>query len=133
MIMELCPNILLFEDDKSTQQLIIGYISKTTGAKIRTESTLLNADIYLKSHLIENFDVIICDWMFPIMNAESKLREFRDCGKPVIFYTCLGETNFLEKVYKHLGEIPKSFYYHQKGTFSSIAPMVSILEKALLT
>jgi len=109
-------NILLFEDDKTQQQIVSQYTRSKLGAKTLIESSLFNADLYLKTHHIEKFDIIVCDYCFPLLDATEKLEELRDCGKPVLFYTCLDQDEFIERVTNKIGSIPENFEYIRKAT-----------------
>lgn len=124
-------NILLFEDNKTTQQIVTKYTEAKLGAKTLVESTLFNADLYLKTHYIDKFDIVVCDYCFPLLDATEKLEELRDCGKPVLFYTALSEDDFLEKVVNKLGALPVNFQHIRKATklnlfISKIKLMVGI-------
>lgn len=109
-------NILYFEDNKVQQEIVSKYTQATLGAKTCLENTLYNTDIFLKTHYIEKFDIVICDYCFPGIDATEKLEDLRDCGKPVLFYTCLDEKEFEDKVIGKLGEMPYNFQYVRKAT-----------------
>jgi len=116
MIIEKTVSILHFEDDKLNQILVKKILEKRFGAYVRTEGSLNNVDWYIEHpHLLERYNAIICDYMFPNIDATIKLKEFARCDKPIIFYTCLDEDDWKFRVIRKLGHIPKNFSHLRKA------------------
>ena len=108
-------SVLHFEDDRLTQSLLRKRLKKKYNARIRTESTLLNIEALCNTHLVQNFDFIICDFMFPTVSAQEKLDVLADCKKYIIFYTCLDKIDFQERCHKGLGFVPSNFIHCRKA------------------
>jgi len=116
MIIEKTVSILHFEDDKVNQMMVKKLLQKRFEAYVRTESTLNNVDLYIENpHLLERYNAIICDYMFPKVDATVKLEAFSKCDKPVIFYTCLDKDDWEFRVIRKLGHIPKNFSHLRKA------------------
>lgn len=110
-------NILYFEDNKSAQIPITKGIPKIIGeSHITVLSSLARARIYLDSVLIQNYDIVITDYMFPGISAKDLLSEFEHCGKTVIFHTCITEQDFCEDCIEVLGYVPLNFKFVRKAT-----------------
>jgi DNA-binding response OmpR family regulator len=109
-------NILFFEDNKITQNIVRKYTNTTLNAKTEVKASLINADFYLKTHYIKKFDLIICDYCFPLLDATEKLEELRDCGKPVLFYSALDYEDFEERVLGKLKSMPDNFQFVRKAS-----------------
>ncbi len=131
MIKSRSVSILHFEDDKTTQLLIKKRLKLEYNAKIRTESTLLNLGVYCNTKLIESFDLIICDFMFPTVSAEERLEILSGCDKYIIFYTCLDRVEFQERVYNKLGYIPTNFIHCRKAHRSGMDQLINQIDSIL--
>jgi len=117
MIIEKTVSILHFEDDRINQVMVREILKKRFQAYVRTEDTLNNVDLYIEyPHLLERYNAIICDYMFPKVDASVKFEAFANCGKPVIFYTCLDKDDWEFRVIRKLGHIPKSFSHLRKAS-----------------
>ncbi len=79
-------------------------------------SSLHRAKVYLDSVLIQNYDVVISDYMFPGLSAKELLPEFEKCGKTVIFHTCISEKDFCQDCLDVLGYMPLNFKFVRKAT-----------------
>lgn len=108
---------LHFEDNRSAQKFIKAMIEKETGGETLTETTLLNADGYLRDKIfLKTVDCIVCDFMFPNRDASSILDKLAQSKKPVLFYTCLNRGEFEEKCLEVLKSIPYNFQHVQKAS-----------------
>jgi len=127
MIADKTLNVLHFEDEKTNQMIVRHKLKNKFGATTQTESTLQNLDIYFKTHYIDQFDLVICDWNFPIFNIELKLPTLAKSGKPILFYSCIDECEWLERVKKVLGKIPDNFTFNRKACDDIISTIRNIL------
>ena len=110
-------NILYFEDDRSCQVPILRGIPKIIGeCHITVLSSLYRAETYLNSALIQNYDIIITDYIFPGLCAKKLLSQFENCGKTVIFHTCISEKDFCKDCVDVLGYMPLNFKFVEKAT-----------------
>jgi DNA-binding response OmpR family regulator len=128
MILDKAISILHFEDNKIHQKMLKDYLNREFNAKIRQESTLRNAETFLEPLCASVYDAIICDWMFPYRDAGKILVNLANCGKTVIFYTCLDREDFCLKCNDMLGYIPSNFKFIQKAsslnTLSTIGKLI---------
>lgn len=115
MILEKTLNVLHFEDDSANQLIVREKLRMDFGATTQTESSLINLDIYFKTHFIDTFDLIVCDWNFRVFNIERKLSTLENSGKPILFYSCLDKCDWLQKVKRVLGKIPDNFSFARKA------------------
>lgn len=116
MIMAKTLTVLHFEDDKITRFFISEKLKMDFGAaKVTSESSLINIEIYLKTHMIDNFDLLLFDWHMPVYDIEGFLPLIAKCHKPILFYTCLDYDEWAERVTKILGRIPKNFKFARKA------------------
>jgi len=110
-------NILYFEDRKDQQLPIMQGLPRIIGeSHITVLSSLYRAKAYLDSALIQNYDIVITDYMFPGLSAKELLSEFEHCGKTVIFHTCITEQDFCEDCISVLGYVPLNFKFVRKAT-----------------
>lgn len=117
MIIEKTVSILHFEDDKVNQLMVRKLLKKRFNAYVRTEDTLNNVHLYVEyPHLLERYNAIICDYMFPKVDATAKLKILSECDKPIIFYTCLDREDWEFRVIRKLGTIPKNFTHLRKAS-----------------
>tara|TARA_R110002020_G_scaffold2048_3_gene9414 strand:- start:3126 stop:3524 length:399 start_codon:yes stop_codon:yes gene_type:complete len=131
MIIDRTINILHFEDDKVSQKLIKKRMKMEFHARVKTESTLHNLDIYFKTHLIDQFHVVICDFCFPGESADSKLEILAKSKKTIIFNTCLDEDDFHMAVWDKLGDIPSNFVFVRKADKLGLGPLISAIRNQL--
>lgn len=127
MILDKTLNVLHFEDDLANQEIVKQNLTNKFGAKTHTESSLQNLDIYFKTHYIENFDLIICDWNFPVFDIELKLATLENSAKPILFYSCLDRCEWLKKVKRVLGKIPDNFSFARKASDDIIGAIREII------
>jgi CheY-like chemotaxis protein len=128
MIKTRSVNILHFEDDKGTQYIVKKALKNNYNARIKTESTLLNCESLVSTYLVNSFDVIICDYMFPTVSAEERLEVFAKCKKYVIFHTCIDLVDFQERVNKRLGYVPSNFIHCRKAQGSGTDPLIKLID-----
>ncbi len=77
--------LLLIEDDHD-QRTILSLVLEGEGFVVETAS---NGEEGLEKVHEERFDVIVCDYMMPVMNGEDFLRKFREkeSNTPVLMLT----------------------------------------------
>ena len=122
--------ILHFDDCADDRHAVETYLKQVYGDIAYTEeSTLLNLEGYLTSPLVDYFDVIICDYCMPVVDAGQKLKFLADCNKEVIFYTCLSQRQFVENVRSKLGYIPFNFKFIQKATPDMFQNLTACIDK----
>ena len=131
MIINRTINILHFEDEKSIQETIKKRMKMEFHARVETESTLHNLDIYFKTHLIDQFNIVICDFCFPGESAETKLEILAKSKKTIIFNSCIDEDDFFSTVWDKLGYIPTNFVFVRKADKLGLDPLISAIRNQL--
>jgi DNA-binding NarL/FixJ family response regulator len=131
MVVDKTISILHFEDNKVFQSLVKDYLKSELDVSVRQERTLRNAETLLDPLCASIYDVIICDWMFPYKDASSILNLLADCGKTVIFYSCIDHDDFYKKCYSQLGYMPRSFKYIQKASANNLKNIRQLIENEL--
>lgn len=121
-------NILHFEDLDTTRLIVEKRLSHDFDINYYGESTLRNLDMYLTYPMCENFDVIICDYCLPDIDASQKLYILSKCSKNVIFYTCLSEKDFCQRVDKVLGYMPFNFRFINKNDTEQFNKLVRYVD-----
>lgn len=127
MIVDKTLNVLHFEDEKTNQLIVKEKLKNRFGASTQTESSLLNLNIYFKTHFIDQFDLVICDWNFPSYNIELDLPTLEKSHKPILFYSCLDRQDWLHRVKKILGKIPDNFSFARKASDDIIGAIRDII------
>ena len=120
-------NILHVEDNDSIRKMVKFFLKKSKKINIINQSTIMGAKRYLKIDGCDPIDIIICDWMIPVWDAEHIIRDLYILGKPVIFYTCLDEREIKSKVRKILGCFPRNFKHIQKGAENNLLSLSEII------
>tara|TARA_R110002020_G_scaffold180191_2_gene374450 strand:- start:968 stop:1372 length:405 start_codon:yes stop_codon:yes gene_type:complete len=124
-------NILCFEDNEYTRITIEDYMRIKFKANVDFFRNYLGSGPILKTHLIDRYDAVIADCMTPLKDAFSCLSELANCGKTVIFYTCLDREDFCSKCKKILGYIPFNFKFVQKATADNLNTIGKLIENEL--
>lgn len=124
-------SILHFDDEKMARTMLKLKLSTEYDIRFFGESTLKNAEMYLGPAWIDNFNVIVCDYCMPDVNAGHKLKLFAECKKNIIFYSCLTEDQFCKNVYSILGYIPFNFRFVQKCDPKQFDKIISFIESDL--
>ena len=122
-------NILYFEDNKTCQIPITKGVPQIIGeCHITVLSSLYRAKAYLDSALIQNYDIVITDYMFPGVSAKELLSEFEHCGKTVIFHTCISEKDFCKDCLDVLGYMPLNFKFVRKATEGYLKTITQLIQ-----
>ena len=121
--------ILHFEDNEIQRTLITRKLEKEFDASVRPESTLDNLKWYTDNDfVIGRYAAVICDIMFPKVDIYKFLKDLAECGKQVIFYSCVDEENWFHRVKRTLKEMPKNFHFIQKGSNDNLPRLCHIIE-----
>ncbi len=123
-------SILFIEDSDFTAKLIKSFFEKRK-YKVRHFQNYIGISILINTHLIENYDAIIADFITPICDASHCLNILSKCSKPIIFYSCLDEKDFRERCLSKLGYIPDNFKFIQKSSFFSLEDIRQIIDSSL--
>lgn len=115
MILNKPLNILCYEDDEVNQKLL-KRVAQTLDAKISIRDNYMRAKTILSTHLIQDYDVIIADYMMPYQDAGSVLNELAETKKTVVFFTCLSQEDFIDNCKKIIGRVPDNFKFIRKAT-----------------
>ena len=120
-------SVLHFEDEAHDRLLVKKRLSHEYEIRFLGESTLRNLDMYLSPAWIDNFNVIICDYCLPDIDAGKKLLTLSRCPKMIIFYSCLTEEQFCKNVQDILGYMPFNFRFIQKSSVNQFNRMISYI------
>tara|TARA_R110002020_G_scaffold204750_1_gene409075 strand:+ start:2155 stop:2547 length:393 start_codon:yes stop_codon:yes gene_type:complete len=115
MILNKPLNILCYEDDEVNQKLL-KRVAQTLDAKISIRDNYMRAKTILSTHLVQDYDVIIADYMMPYQDAGSVLNELAETKKTVVFFTCLSQEDFIDNCKKIIGRVPDNFKFVRKAT-----------------
>lgn len=127
MIIDKTLEVLHFEDDSTTRYIVKESLKRKFGATVKQENSLINLDIYLRTRMLDRFDLLIFDWCMPVYPIDGFLPLMAKCDKPILFYTCLDYDDWAQRVTKILGRIPDNFKFNRKAYDDIIKSIWSIL------
>jgi len=128
MILSKPLNILCYEDDEINQNLL-KKVAQALDAKISIRGNYMRAKTILSTHLVQDYDVIIADYMMPYQDAGSVLNELAETKKTVVFFTCLSQDEFIDNCKKIIGRVPDNFKFVRKATPGMLSKLKSFIRE----